>query len=66
MLEIIQALAKRSQGNIVGMDLVEVAPVYDPSGMTSILAAQLLLNSIGFIFHERAKVRAAESEATPA
>jgi agmatinase len=48
------------------MDLVEVAPVYDPTGMTSILAAQLLLNSIGFIFHERAKVRAADSVATPA
>jgi agmatinase len=67
VLEIIQALAKRSKGNIVGMDLVEVAPVYDPTGMTSILAAQLLLNSIGFIFHERGKVRAAaESETTPA
>ena len=50
-----------------GMDLVEVAPVYDPTGMTSILAAQLLLNSIGFIFHERGKVRAAAaSETTPA
>ncbi|MNP43078.1 agmatinase [compost metagenome] len=67
MLEIIQALAKRSKGNIVGMDLVEVAPVYDPTGMTSILAAQLLLNSIGFIFHERGKVRAAaESETASA
>src|SRR3990167_4919782 len=46
VLEIIQALAKRSQGKIVGMDLVEVAPAYDPAGVTSILAAQLLLNSI--------------------
>jgi agmatinase len=60
VLEIIQLLAKRSQGNIVGMDLVEVAPVYDPTGMTSILAAQLLLNSIGFIFHERARARATQ------
>ena len=49
VLEIIQALAKRSKGNIVGMDLVEVAPAYDPAGVTSILAAQLLMNSIGFI-----------------
>lgn len=57
VLEIIQALARRSQGRIVGMDLVEVAPVYDPSGITSILAAQLLLNSLGFIFHERAQAR---------
>ncbi|HJV24084.1 MAG TPA: agmatinase [Aromatoleum sp.] len=53
VLEIIQALAKRSRGNIVGMDLVEVAPAYDPTGTTSILAAQLLMNSIGFIFHAR-------------
>jgi agmatinase len=53
VLEIIQALARRSHGRIVGMDLVEVAPAYDPSGITSILAAQLLLNSIGFIFHAR-------------
>ena len=57
VLEIIQALARRSQGRIVGMDLVEVAPAYDPAGVTSILAAQLLLNSIGFIFHERARAR---------
>ncbi|MFT5260603.1 MAG: agmatinase [Gammaproteobacteria bacterium] len=53
VLEIIQALAIRSRGNIVGIDLVEVAPAYDPAGVTSILAAQLLLNSIGFIFHAR-------------
>jgi len=37
----------------VGMDLVEVAPAYDPTGITAILAAQLLLNSLGFIFHQR-------------
>ncbi len=53
VLEIIQALVRREGGNIVGMDLVEVAPAYDLSAVTSILAAQLLLNSIGFIFHAR-------------
>jgi agmatinase len=53
VLEIIQALVLREAGNIVGIDLVEVAPAYDPSGTTSILAAQLLLNTIGFIFHAR-------------
>lgn len=57
VLEIIQGLAIRSQGRIVGMDLVEVAPAYDPTGVTSILAAQLLMNSIGFIFHARAEAR---------
>lgn len=53
VLEIIQAVAIRSHGNIIGTDLVEVAPAYDPTGITSILAAQLLLNSLGFIFHAR-------------
>jgi len=57
VLEIIQAIARRSRGNIVGMDLVEVAPAYDPAGVTPILAAQLLMNSIGFIFHERSKAK---------
>jgi agmatinase len=32
---------------------VEVAPAYDPSESTQILAAQILLNFIGFIFHNR-------------
>ena len=51
VLEILQGLTKR--GNIVGVDLVEVAPAYDPTESTQILAAQLLLNFIGFIFHAR-------------
>ena len=57
VLEIIQALVRRERGNIVGMDLVEVAPAYDPGGVTAILAAQLLLNSIGYIFHARQQKR---------
>ncbi|MFP6745358.1 MAG: agmatinase [Alphaproteobacteria bacterium] len=51
VLEILQGLAK--QGDVVGMDLVEVAPDYDPSGITAFLAAQLLMNFLGLIFHER-------------
>lgn len=51
VLEILQQVAKRHQ--IVGIDLVEVAPDYDQSDSTTILAAQLLLNLLGFIFHER-------------
>jgi agmatinase len=51
VLEILQAVAKSHQ--IVGMDLVEVAPDYDPTGTTAILAAQILLNTLGFIFHAR-------------
>jgi len=51
VLEILQQVAKRH--HVVGIDLVEVAPDYDQSGSTTILAAQLLLNFLGFIFHER-------------
>lgn len=50
-LEFIAGLAKR--GTIVGIDLVEVAPDYDHTGSTAILAAQILLNTIGRIFHAR-------------
>jgi agmatinase len=53
ILEFLQALSKRN--TIVGIDLVEVAPDYDTTGSTSTLAAQVLLNFLGFIFHERNK-----------
>lgn len=53
VLEFLQELAKRN--TIIGIDLVEVAPDYDPSGSTQILAAQVLLNLLGFIFHERSR-----------
>ncbi|WP_435231325.1 agmatinase [Pseudopelagicola sp. nBUS_20] len=51
VLEILQTLANRHE--IVGIDLVEVAPDYDPTGTTSVLAAQIILNVLGFIFHAR-------------
>lgn len=51
VLEILQQVAKDHE--VVGLDLVEVAPDYDPTGSTSILAAQLLLNFLGFIFHAK-------------
>lgn len=51
VLELFQGLAKR--GDIVGIDFVEVAPDYDQSGSTAFLAAQFLMNVLGFIFHER-------------
>lgn len=52
VLEVLQKVAQRHE--VVGIDLVEVAPDYDPTGTTSILAAQVLLNLLGFIFHARA------------
>ncbi|WP_150523357.1 agmatinase [Roseibium sediminis] len=51
VLELIDGLAKR--GTIAGLDLVEVAPDYDPTGSTGILAAQILMNTIGRILHHR-------------
>jgi agmatinase len=52
VLELLDGLTKR--GTVVGVDLVEVAREYDPAGTTSILAAQVLLNLIGRILHNRA------------
>jgi len=54
VVELLQAAAQRHE--IVGMDLVEVAPDYDPTGSTGILAAQVLLNFLGFIFDARAQL----------
>jgi len=51
VLEILQDIARNHE--VVGVDLVEVAPDYDPTGSTAILAAQVLLNFLGFIFHAR-------------
>ena len=51
VLELLQQVAQAH--DIVGIDLVEVAPDYDHSQSTAILAAQVLLNFLGFIFHAR-------------
>ncbi|AGT07309.1 agmatinase [Paracoccus aminophilus] len=53
VLEMLQAVAQRHE--IVGIDLVEVAPDYDHGDVTSVLAAQVLLNFLGFVFHARAQ-----------
>ncbi|MDP5218418.1 agmatinase [Ruegeria sp. 2205SS24-7] len=53
MLELLDGLTK--QGTIVGLDLVEVAPDYDHSGTTAILAAQILMNTIGRMLHNRSE-----------
>ncbi len=51
VLELLQGLARH--GEVVGIDLVEVAPDYDHTGSTAFLAAQILLNFLGFIFHQK-------------
>jgi agmatinase len=49
--ELLEALAKK--GEIIGFDFVEVSPPYDPSGLTSQVAARLTLDLMGFILKER-------------
>lgn len=51
VLELLQHVTRSHP--VVGIDLVEVAPDYDPTGSTSILAAQLLMNLLGFVFLAR-------------
>ena len=51
VLELLDGLARRNE--VVGIDLVEVAPDYDPSGSTTTLAAQILMNLIGRVLHHR-------------
>lgn len=49
--ELLEGLAKK--GEIIGFDVVEVAPAYDHSGITSQLAARLTLDLIGFVLKEK-------------
>ncbi|MFW6116831.1 MAG: arginase family protein, partial [bacterium] len=42
-----------SKGNLVGFDMVEVAPSLGGGNSTSLLAAQLILNMIGALVQER-------------
>ena len=51
ILEFLDGLRRR--GRVVGIDLVEVAPDYDHTGTTAILAAQLFMNVIGRIVANR-------------
>ncbi len=51
VLEILQGLTRK--GKVVGIDLVEVAPDYDRDGTTAFLAAQLMLNFLGYIFYNK-------------
>jgi agmatinase len=45
--ELLEAIA--NHGNVVAFDFVEVAPAYDPTGMTGQTAARLILDFMGFI-----------------
>lgn len=51
VIDLLRGLAGR--GQVIGVDLVEVAPPYDATGATSLLAAQLLLRFLGYVFVEK-------------
>ena len=51
MADVLEGITK--MGNVVAFDLVEVAPQYDPSGITSRLGAMTMLAFMGYIMKER-------------
>ena len=51
--DVLEGIAK--MGNVVAFDLVEVAPQYDPTGITPRLGAMTMLAFMGFILKEREK-----------
>lgn len=51
--ELLEGIAGR--GRIVGFDLVEVAPMYDPTGITCVTAARIVLDLLGFALQTRAQ-----------
>jgi agmatinase len=51
--DVLRGIAAR--GEVVGFDFCEVAPIYDPTGVTCQVAARIILDFIGAIFSERRK-----------
>src|SRR5699024_4109065 len=49
--EILEMVAKK--GEVIGFDLVEVNPLYDSTGVTSQIAARLIIDFINFIVKEK-------------
>ncbi|MFQ5989450.1 MAG: agmatinase [Candidatus Methylomirabilales bacterium] len=49
--ELFQVLSRMADLQVVGMDLVEVCPNYDPAGITSTLAAKVLRESLLTFFY---------------
>jgi agmatinase len=50
VFEFLRAIAFK--GSIIGMDIVEVAPLKDINNITSLLAARLVMDTIGCIAHQ--------------
>ena len=41
------------KGEVVGFDFLEVAPMYDPTQVTPLVAARIILDFLGFIFRRK-------------
>lgn len=52
--ELLEEIAKR--GKVIGFDLVEVAPPYDPAGMTGQVGARLALDLLSFVLKEKENI----------
>ncbi|NHC42013.1 agmatinase [Bacillus sp. MM2020_1] len=52
--ELLEGIAKR--GKVIGFDLVEVAPPYDPAGMTGQVGARLALDLLSFVLKEKENI----------
>ncbi|RST60689.1 agmatinase [Siminovitchia terrae] len=63
--ELLEGIAKR--GNVIGFDIVEVAPPYDPTGMTGQVAARISLDLLSYVLKERERKeeRSFEKEQVP-
>jgi agmatinase len=53
LMDTLRGIVKR--GNVIGFDLCEVAPQYDPAGVTAFTAAGIIVEFLGSIFSERKK-----------
>ena len=52
--ELLEGIANR--GKVIGFDLVEVAPPYDPAGMTGQVGARLALDLLSFVLKEKENI----------
>ncbi len=53
LMDSLRGIAQR--GEVIGFDFCEVAPVFDPSGVTCHLAAQIILEFVSAIFKYKSK-----------
>lgn len=63
VVDLLRGLA--GQGEVVGFDFVEVAPMYDPTEVTAQTAARVILDFLGAIFKARERRATRSSEAVP-